>query len=206
MIDLGLIDETRLALEKAIDKDIALEGVHGLGSLLAEQRAVLVFDNKITNQIKKIINLIGSDARVKCVGLPIPGLAYPSALPIKNINELDASIIKNSDLSDSKYFDLLRRARFVDIPDTASALYVFDSMRFAGVPCITEIQSERHGLPSAGAILIDSKMTFEHAVKTHSKDYEALSQNALKYVHSEHSLSAYISTLRQTLVAQSQEV
>lgn len=77
MVERNLIDPSRLELEKQLDKDYGIKGSKLAVSLLAKQRAVLVFSEKDKTAAEAVITKVGSTAKVSVI-------SRPESLPVYN--------------------------------------------------------------------------------------------------------------------------
>ena len=84
MLDIGLISESRLKLEKKIDSVCQATGVNMVGSLLNYQKLVLVFDSELASSLNDCAQKIGNNVKVKVIKRPSSQLVYKEVVRAKH--------------------------------------------------------------------------------------------------------------------------
>lgn len=131
----GLVNTSRLTLEQNLSTAINQE-FNGLASLLMNQRAVIVFDQKLAKQLQKQADLLHAPVAIIKANRPTTNIVFTDAIPLKSNNIVVGAPLAgaritdymlNSDLAKSKtiYFDVTPDQ---DIMARAAALGV--------IPCL----------------------------------------------------------------------
>lgn len=85
MVNQNLVDQSRYALEKEINKSYGINGY--LVSLIRNQKAILVFDEKVKSGVSRIISVLKVNTKIYQADLPFAPLPYPEIISPENVNE-----------------------------------------------------------------------------------------------------------------------
>ncbi len=98
LLEAGLISQSRYDLELSIDAQYTVDGLLMLGSLLANQRKIIVFSKVAQKKVQALMSAMGRNQdAVYYRALPVNGLVYPEVAPtdkeagvaLKNILDLE---------------------------------------------------------------------------------------------------------------------
>lgn len=103
LLSSGLIDKSRLELETALDRKYGETGTKYLVSLIARQKALIVFDEKKKQKLEKLLTHLGKDIPIVVGKLPTTEVVYERILP-KKANAVTAVIHSQAELK--AYMDI----------------------------------------------------------------------------------------------------
>jgi len=162
MLRLGLIDATRFDIEKRIQKQAANTGTVYAASLIAQQRAVLVFSESSEAMLKKLATLCNSSVRVYASSLPVPGIMYKNALPLKTVGSLDISNSLNDvAATDYRVNTSVSKCKKVTFKTAVSEQQVLEAMRFGADIEVSD--RKQYDIPPRGARTTITTVVDEHS-------------------------------------------
>lgn len=148
MVERGLIDNSRIKLEKELASKMNLSDYWYLISLFSRQDKIISINNENTNIIKKISNKINKKIEVINLQIPVSNLVYDikSEQKIEIFSKL--SIINNISDSDFSRNNLISKYKFliIDTPDYEDTL--IDTLRLKTVPVLSRKKAQKINLDS----------------------------------------------------------
>jgi glycosyltransferase involved in cell wall biosynthesis len=138
----SFIDESRLSLEQEIDASLDNKNTELITSLIANQKAVIVFSDQIKKDIESVIDKIGSKTKVYRVDLPINSVVYRDILPKKDITMttitdegLIPESIEVSIVTDRQTYEHIARLKSLLIKSDNQPLQALLAMLFGTIVC-----------------------------------------------------------------------
>jgi glycosyltransferase involved in cell wall biosynthesis len=141
----NLISQQRYDLEVKIDDTYAVPGISMLGSLLKNQKSIIVFSEYQKKLLMQLTGLINSGLKIHLANLPVGNLVYPQAIPEKTIdvgkvheNMLTGGVRQADIKTDLQYDEALSKMKIVIFDEDSSKYKVVSAMRFGSIPCISK--------------------------------------------------------------------
>jgi hypothetical protein len=205
LLDRQLISHERYQLEGKINSACKVAGAAWLGSLLKNQRQVVVFGNYQKQVVEKMAALVNPGLPVADLRFPSGNLVYPKSMPDKTIDagEFRSGILSVSggdvetadDFQCDEAFSKMKTAIF----DKQTSKYqIISAMRFGVVPLIAAGEW-RADLPTEVAIRYKAAAEAEEHIRrllTDTAEYSLMSNRVVEYAQS-CSMREFTSALRR---------
>lgn len=137
LLDKQLVSPERYELEAMIHEACKVPGADWLGSLLQNQKAIVVFSKYQKQLIEKTTTSLGSTVATTELTLPAGNLVYPQSMPDKviDIGEFNANSAK--DKSDFQRDEAFSKMKTVIFDKDSSKYQVVSAMRFDAIPFVS---------------------------------------------------------------------
>lgn len=201
-VDEKLIDPSRYMLEEEIEKSIKLENTKGakyLTSLLANQKAVIVFDSAAKHAVEQIAKRVNPGLVVSQARYPVNSLVYSSILPEKTIQYRWATVETPSNVVDYHDNEELSRTKVI-VGEDRTILSMLEAMNFGAVPCLPK-QMSGEIVPKGSAV--DFKKLKKSGIKpeqlAEDAEYALYSQEIMNYTQAQHTQKAFAVAMHQVV-------
>lgn len=140
MLERALVDQSRYTLEQEINKEIGVANTF-LASLIANQRAIIVFTKDDENTIEKIAKKLNNPPKIFRLEMPIASLVYSEARAQKSMKI--GEIRENSIMGDGRplahgtdyeFDEAIARMEFAVLEKPVDPYHVLSCLRFDTLP------------------------------------------------------------------------
>lgn len=178
----GLIDTTRLDLESELQQEFGSRGTSHLVSFVANQHAIVVFDDNTYDAVKRILTNTGSRAKLQKLNYPVPELVYSDILSETRSSTTKVSLLIDG-RTDFEVHTLLDKALFI-VDDVVNSKEDIQPLLIEAMACgVIPKTNEGYYI---SAMQGGSPLTSKHPRKV---------QEILKYIQANHGLRDYVTNI-----------
>ena len=186
MVSKGLINESRLKLEKELADRFDISQHWYLTSLLIRRQTFIVFDKKTESDIKQLVKKLNLETKIFYVQNPASSLAYDDAKPQKTQSYIYLSRLLNTSNTDFERNLELSKTKFLIVDCANREDILLDALRLQAIPVMTSMAAAQIDLDKNCYISIGKSSFIEELIN------EIIEISEDKYLKLQYSAKSFI--------------